>query len=59
MTTNKTKAFTVAAGIVTLVFWIVGYYEPDLMAQLPPGGESTITLAISSIIGWITPNPND
>ena len=57
--TTKTKAFTVAAALVTLTFWIVGYYQPDLMAQLPPGGESVITLGLSSVISWITPNPDD
>lgn len=49
----------VAAGAVSVLMWLVGYYEPGLMDALPAGGEGAIVGGLSVVISWITPNPND
>ncbi len=61
MGSNNTSVKVVAfsTGLVALILWIVGYFIPDLVNQLPPGGEATISTMIAVVVSWITPNPND
>ncbi len=41
----------VAAGVTTIVIWLLGYFAPALMATAPTGLEAAITGIITVIVG--------
>jgi hypothetical protein len=42
-----------AAGLATLIMWLIGHYQPELMADAPVGAEAAITGVVSVFIGLI------
>jgi len=56
---TNVKVTTFSTGFCAIVFWILGYYQPELMAQLSNTSSSLIVGFVAVITGWITPNKND
>ena len=52
---NTTTVTTVglAAGLATVVLWLLGAYAPDLMANAPAGLEAAITGIFAAGVGYI------
>ena len=46
------KDLTIGGALATLVIWLVGFYQPELMASLPIGGEAAIAVLFSGIFSW-------
>jgi len=42
-----------AAGLATVLMWLMGYFAPDLMGQAPAGLEAAITGIITVLVGLI------
>ena len=56
---RKIKGVGIGAGLATIVMWLLGYYNPDLMATAPTGLEAAVTAVIATLIGWLVPNDHD
>lgn len=54
---RKTTVTVVAFGgaLATLALWLLGYYNPDLMATLPTGGEAALGTVFTAIFSYIIP----
>lgn len=54
MGNNTTVGVTAVAGALTAIgFWLLGFYQPELMASAPGGIEATVTAAAVAVIGWV------
>jgi len=52
---NQTTVVTIgtASGITTILFWLIGFYQPELMAAAPAGVEAGVTGIVAATTGWI------
>ena len=52
---NQTTVTTVslAAGVATVTLWLLGFFQPELMAAAPVGLEAAITGIFASVVGYI------
>lgn len=44
---------TLAGSAAVIALWVMGYYQPDLMASAPAGLEGAIIVLFSAVIGWV------
>ena len=53
---NNTTVITtgLAAGLATVALWLLGYFQPDLMAAAPTGLEAAITGIFTAAVGFLT-----
>ena len=56
---TSVKVTTFSTGLCAVIFWVLGYYQPELMSQLSNTSSALIVGFVAVITGWITPNPND
>lgn len=42
-----------AAGLATVVIWLLGYFAPELMATAPTGLEAAITGIFAVVVGAV------
>ena len=56
---TSVKVTGFATGLTAVILWLVGFFVPELGAQVPLGFESMLVGMIAAIVGWITPDPND
>ena len=42
-----------AAGLATIVMWLLGFFAPELMASAPTGLEAAITGIFSVLVGLL------
>lgn len=52
---NQTTVGTVslAAGAATIALWLLGYFQPELMASAPVGLEAAITGVFAAAVGYL------
>lgn len=50
---------SLAGGLAVIVFWVLGYFAPDLMATAPTGLEAAFTAVFSQFIAWLIPRSPD
>ena len=52
---NQTTVTTVslAAGAATVSLWLLGYFQPELMAAAPVGLEAAITGIFAAVVGYV------
>ena len=48
----KIKAVGIGAAAATLIMWLAGYFQPELMATAPTGVEAAITAIVATAAGW-------
>lgn len=51
--TNVTTVGLGGAG-ATILIWLLGYYEPDLIATLPTGGEAAIAVLLTCLFAYFS-----
>jgi hypothetical protein len=49
---RKIQATGLGAMFAVLIIWLMGYYQPELMATAPVGLEAALTGGISVFAGW-------
>jgi len=50
---TSVKTVGIAAGITVVFLWVLGFYQPDLMATAPVGLEAAITAIVASLAGYL------
>jgi len=50
---TSVKTVGIAAAITVFLLWLVGFYQPDLMASAPVGLEAAVTAIIASLAGYL------
>lgn len=53
MQRTNVQVVGLAAGITTVIMWLLGFFQPDLMAAAPAGLEAGITAIVSVVAGAI------
>ena len=48
---TNTQVIALAAGLSTIIMWLLGYFLPDLMQSAPTGLEAAITAVITVLAG--------
>lgn len=56
MMDRKIQATGLGAMVAVLVIWLMGFYQPELMATAPVGLEAALTGGLSVLLGWVVPN---
>lgn len=51
--TTSVKTVGIAAAVTVFILWLVGFYQPELMATAPVGLEAAITAIIASSAGYL------
>jgi len=49
----------IAAGLATILMWLLGYFSPDLMAAAPVGLEAAITGVIAVVVARWSKTPEN
>ena len=52
-TSTNTKVVGVAAGAATVLMWLLGFFQPELMATAPVGLEAAFTGLIATAVAYI------
>ena len=52
---TNVQTTAVATFVAALVFWLLGYFQPELMATAPAGLESGLAGVIIAVIGYFVP----
>lgn len=52
-TTHTVKNVGIGGATATMVIWIVGFYQPELMSALPVGGEAAMATIFAAIYAGI------
>lgn len=55
-TSTNVQTTALATFVAALIFWLLGYFSPELMATAPPGLESGLAGAIIAVIGYLIPD---
>lgn len=52
---NNTTVTTVglAAGFATVALWLLGHFQPELMASAPVGLEAALTGIFTAVVGYV------
>lgn len=53
--TTNVKVVGFAAGVTTILIWLLGYFYPELMEVAPTGLEAGITAVITSVTSYLVP----
>ena len=50
---TSVKTVGIAAGVTVVLLWLVGFFQPELMATAPVGLEAAVTAIIASVAGYV------
>lgn len=55
MMNNQTTVTDLSIGgaLALLLLWVLGYFSPSFVSQLPTGGEAAIALVITAIFSYV------
>lgn len=54
-TSTNVQTTALAAGVTTVLLWLLGFFAPDLMAAAPTGLEAAITGIVAVAAGYLLP----
>lgn len=58
-TGTNVKVVGFAAGMTTIIIWLLGFFQPELMDAAPTGLEAGITAVITSVVSYFFPGDGD
>ena len=45
----------IAGGAATIILWLLGFFQPELMNEAPTGLEAAITTVIAGVAAYVLP----
>ena len=57
--TTNVKVVGFAAGVTTILIWLIGFFQPELLDAAPTGLEAGITAVITSVVSYFVPGGGD